>query len=57
MTADLPPIDYSLTPEDKAAAAAARVHLERWRIERNRRDDARAKRLILADKRRHTKEV
>lgn len=36
---DLPPLDFALTPEDKAAAA--RVHLERWRIERNRRDDAR----------------
>jgi hypothetical protein len=41
MTNDLPPIDFALSPEDKAKAAAARVHLERWRIERNRRDDAR----------------
>lgn len=40
---DLPPLDFDLTPEDKAKAkaAAARVHLERWKIERNRRDDAR----------------
>ena len=38
---DLPPLDFALSPEDKAKAAAARVHLERWRIERNRRDDAR----------------
>ena len=41
MTDDLPPLDFALTPEDLAKAAAARVHLERWRIERNRRDDAR----------------
>jgi hypothetical protein len=41
MTADLPPLDFALSPEDRAKAAAARVHLERWRIERNRRDDAR----------------
>jgi hypothetical protein len=40
MTA-LTPLDFELTPEDRAKAAAARVHLERWRIERNRRDDAR----------------
>jgi hypothetical protein len=38
---DLPPLDFALSPEDKAKAAAARVHLERWKIERNRRDDAR----------------
>lgn len=40
MTNDLSPLDYDLTPEDRAKAAAARVHLERWRIDRNRRDDA-----------------
>jgi len=51
MTDDLPALDFELSPEDRANAAAARVYLERWRIERNRRDDARAKRLILADKR------
>ena len=39
---DLPPLDFAMPPEDRAKAAAARVHLERWRIERNRRDDARA---------------
>ncbi len=38
---DLPPLEFALSPEDRAKAAAARVHLERWRIERNRRDDAR----------------
>ena len=40
---DLTPLDFELTPEDKAKAAAARVHLERIKIERNRRDDARDK--------------
>jgi hypothetical protein len=40
---DLQPLEFDLAPEDRAKAAAARVHLERWRIERNRRDDAREK--------------
>ena len=38
---DLPPIEFELSPEDRAKAAAARVHLERWKIERNREDDKR----------------
>ena len=38
MTDDLPPLDFALSPEDRAKAAAARVHLERLRRERNRED-------------------
>lgn len=36
---DLPPIDFDLTPEDRAKAEAARAHLERLRLERNRKDE------------------
>ncbi len=38
---DLPPLDFDLTPEDRAKAEQARAHLQRLRRERNRRDDAR----------------